>query len=477
MPAITKRKKAGVSIQNLQRGLSSFTTVSKAATTVQVVLEKNHRVDSKVLAPTKEQPPNARKRKSVDDEEVAVPTVKKQKAASPSKSASELPVPQTPKARVTRIVPESVNKSPRSEASKLFKGLSLGSARTQSFPNSSPTFSSSIEASTPKSFIKSQESLPIELLDLINLYSAFLSTLSIHYAHNGVCVPADLRTLTHDVSRSWGKRKVTIDDIRLIVRLSDTDCASMVRGRGSPKLQLEDYGSGKICVVIQTSGEFGTMREHFNEDTMNDLFIIKIKDMWNRTSNESPAEFIKKLPRQHVTVNSSLNKMSPMLVKGQQRLETLKNDLAAKKEEKLQKIEEKKIAPVKISLLERLRAKQLEQSHRSPGLTKEQAARKSALSRIEDVVAFLAILSTSGSVGQSRVSFTLSTVLMKLKDSSRTPISTLEGEDCLRLLAAEVAPEWVKIAKMGKVEAMVVNRETRLNDSIIRERVKKLQLM
>jgi len=69
------------------------------------------------------------------------------------------------------------------------------------------------------------------------------------------------------------------------------------------------------------------------------------------------------------------------------------------------------------------------------------------------------------------VSFTMPTILGKLKDSFKTAISNQEGEVCIKLLAEEIAPEWLKIVKMGKVEAVVVDRENRPSDSCIQERI------
>jgi hypothetical protein len=38
--------------------------------------------------------------------------------------------------------------------------------------------------------------LPAELVNLLALHSSFLTALSLHYAHNGVSSPADLRDIT-----------------------------------------------------------------------------------------------------------------------------------------------------------------------------------------------------------------------------------------------------------------------------------------
>jgi len=52
-------------------------------------------------------------------------------------------------------------------------------------------------------------------------------------------------------------------------------------------------------------------------------------------------------------------------------------------------------------------------------------------------------------------------------------MSKEEGATCVRLLASEIAPEWVKIVKMGKVEALVVNRDEKPSEEEIRERARR----
>jgi hypothetical protein len=65
------------------------------------------------------------------------------------------------------------------------------------------------------------------------------------------------------------------------------------------------------------------------------------------------------------------------------------------------------------------------------------------------------------------------TVLGKLKDSFKTPMSKQEGETCVRLLASDIAPEWLRIVKMGKTDAIIVDRDNRPNTQEIQERVKR----
>jgi hypothetical protein len=43
------------------------------------------------------------------------------------------------------------------------------------------------------------------------------------------------------------------------------------------------------------------------------------------------------------------------------------------------------------------------------------------------------------------------------------------------LLASEIAPEWVKIVKIGKAEALTVNRDEKPGEEDIRERVRRAE--
>jgi len=184
--------------------------------------------------------------------------------------------------------------------------------------------------------------------------------------------------------------------------------------------------------------------------------------------------FIDALALEPVTTCSSWTKMSPLLAKGQRRLEELRSGITVKKDipNKKPQVSDLGRHTVKPTLLERLRAKQLHQSTLPAPPSKAEIGRKAALQRIEEVVRVLTILSTSSSVGQQRISFTFPTVLGKLRDSFKTPMSKEEGDTCVRLLASEIAPEWLKIVKMGKLDALVVNRDARPLEQNIKERVR-----
>jgi len=469
MPTAIKRRKLAPTSKTVltgkSRGLNAFTTVSKASTSTSTkeIIEKNIRVD---IATAPAQTTNNKKRKFVEDEESAKPETTLPAANLSQQRATRSP--HTPQQQVvTESSPSSIE-TPTKGARNLLDRFCISSKTPTRSPLSFNSSSSSLIASTPeKSYRAPCSNLPTELLDLINLHAAFLTALSIHYAHNGTHSPADLRNLCPDVARAWGKRRVTLEDIRRTIGVLNTSIPDENDSRIS-RLSLSDYGHGKICIEIRMLAKGGRIARPVNEDLLNEIFERGVSRAWEERDAETGIkEFIEGLPLEAITTCSSLIKMSPLLAKGQRRLEDLKTGITVKEAVKV-KVE---VAGPKLTLLERLRAKQMQNANMPSPPSKAETARKAALGRIDEVVAILVILSTSTSIGQSRISFTLPTIIGKLRDSFKTPMSKEEADTCIRLLASEIAPEWVKLVKMGKVEALVVNRDERPSELDIKERV------
>ncbi|EKD20936.1 uncharacterized protein L3040_005871 [Drepanopeziza brunnea f. sp. 'multigermtubi'] len=468
--ALKKRKLAATNaLSTRSRGLNAFASVSKASPTATAVVEKNTIVDSIVVTP--EHITNNKKRKLVE-EDSPQPTA----ATRPVKSlrTTNPRTPKTPQQPILSYLSQSLplTDTPTKGARSLLDQFCITSktpTRPSLFFNSS---SSNLVASTPKqSSAASSPEPPAELLDLINLHAAFLTALSIHYAHNGTHSPADLRNLCPDVARAWGKRRVTLDDIRRSIGVLNANIPQESKDGRISKLSLSDYGYGKICIEMKTLGKAGRIARPINENLLNEIFERGLKGAWKKKDVELPIQdFIQKLPMEPITTCSSLMKMSPLLSKGRRRLEDLKAGITMKESGNV-KVEE--TTDPKLTLLERLRAKQVHNASLPPPASKAEIARKAALGRIEEVVAVLVILSTSTSIGQSRISFTLPTIIGKLRDSFKTPMSKQEADTCVRLLASDIAPEWATLVKMGKVEALVVNRDERPTELIIKERVRR----
>lgn len=363
---------------------------------------------------------------------------------------------------------------------------------------------SSIEATTspltsPCS-IKSHDSigyssnvLPEELLDLISLHSSFLTALSLHYAHHGSLTPADLRLLTPSIERSWGKRKVKAEDIRRIIGLLRNSSVSEQEGsraKSTGILKLSDYGNGKICVeVTGISPKRGFIARPLNEKALNSVFVRNLQlswDTWTIQSNQTARfhDFIDTLPLAAINICSSLRKITPLLAKGQRRLEDLKAGAIKSRKESVDPAtafsadkRTKATGNRKHSLLERIKAKELHQSTLPAPPSKADLDRKSALQRLDEVVPVLNILTHSGdrfsntAVTDQKISFTLPTLVQNLQNSLRNPISKTESELCIRLLAEDVAPEWVGLLRMGKVAGVVVNRGAQPASSDMKRRL------
>ena len=472
MPAANKKRKVSANKTASAKPLDNFTRVSKASSVTKTIIDKNNYVDT--IAITSLKYPSNGKRKleeGADDQVAALPSATtKERDIKTLRQRRSHDVPQTPQ-KLT-----ASNDSPLS-AEYLTKGARSLLDRVH-FSKTTPTPSS---LNARKGSIPNPQTpdLPYELLDLINLHAAFLTALSLYYAHNGTHSPADLRLLCPNVARAWGKRRVLLGDIRRTLGVVN---ANLPEGKDEQisRLSLSDYGHGKICVEFKTdASKAGRLARPVNEDLWNDIYVRGLTQFWKERSGTDTEvkEFIEGLPLEPITTCSSLIKMLPLLTKGQWRLEEMRAGIIVRKAEAAAAKENlttsKKIGGTKPTLLERLRAKQFEQAGKAPPPTKAEISRRQALQRVDQVVCVLSILSTSTSIGQSRISFTMPTVLGKLRDSFKTPMSKEEGDVCVRLLASEIAPEWVRIVKMGKVEALAVNREERPTDSEIEERVRR----
>jgi len=73
-----------------------------------------------------------------------------------------------------------------------------------------------------------------------------------------------------------------------------------------------------------------------------------------------------------------------------------------------------------------------------------------------------------------RVSFALPALAARLRDSVRTPVSLEDGAACVRVLAAEVVPGWLRVVKVGGRESVVVVMAGEVSKAVVEERVKKL---
>ena len=360
--------------------------------------------------------------------------------------------------------------------------------------------------------------LPGELNDLVLLYSSFLTALSLHYAHNGTSTPVDLRILVSSIASVWGKRKVTLDDVRLCLGVMSV---AKVQSAQEQVFRLSDYGQGKVCLEMEKrSQRSGIMARHIDEDALNSLFIQSLEQNWKdwiysrtqeqglevqristaiptkkrgrprkikateiaigspRTNIDAPLDpstisaFIAQLPQVEITVCSSLSKVAPLREKGRKRLQDLKDDAlharTQKEKGKVSKGKENKAqskitafaSTRKLDLLDRVLAKQILQASLPNPPSVAELQRKAALQRAEEVLAVLSLLAAGKGLGQ-RVSFSMTALVQSLQGSVRSPISKDEAIRCVELLAKEVAPGYVSLVRMGSMCSVVVNQAVR----------------
>ncbi|KAL0467155.1 hypothetical protein QR685DRAFT_533535 [Neurospora intermedia] len=313
----------------------------------------------------------------------------------------------------------------------------------------------------------SEHDLPRELVQLLDLQAAFLKTYTMQLAHNGSNLPVDLRTLLPSVTRTWGKRKVTIEDIQRYIGVlnwvsSSSKPTTTTTATTSPSkapFYLSDYGRGKICIELHESHS-GPLLEH----KLNMDFESNLRALWHsRRPGQVASLFLSTLPQAQIKACASAVKAASLSNKNQRTLEELKNGVVRKQQLQQEK-QQRPTAPApslkpdstKLSLLDRIRFKENQAALAAlSGPSAAEMQRRAALQRAEDVAAVIGMLCTATGA-QARMAFTMTALLVKLKDSLRTPISQEDAAGCVRLLASEVAPQWLKIVTVGGRENVVV---------------------
>lgn len=360
--------------------------------------------------------------------------------------------------------------------------------------------------------------MPDELQDLIDLYSAFLTALSLHYAHNGSHTPADLRVLRPSIERSWRRQRVSTNDVRRILGIEQGISAGGDQGErpAHPNaLSLSDYGSGKICIEMNADSQpQGFRRRPLDEEALNSRFAKILMRQWDTYRDHCKASptagaFTLQLPLASITLCTSMVKISPLLAKGQRRLEDLKSGAIRAQQNSSRLITScssadgsrtsKPATTRNDSLLSRIRAKQLHQSTLAPPPDQASILRKSALQRLQEIIPVLEILAASASRSSApdppdfppgqppssaanqapplqagTCSYTMATLVQHLQMSLRNPIAKDDAIRCVRLLAAEVAPAWIGVRELGKVVGVTVRKGRQLGREEVARRIEEL---
>ncbi|KAK0942981.1 hypothetical protein LTR29_005553 [Friedmanniomyces endolithicus] len=379
--------------------------------------------------------------------------------------------------RCKTALPPSPVGTPSKSAAALFDKLKLGGASIPFSPGGRPV-GYQTPPDTPEAE-SNQESLqwPSELQDLCHLQAAFLSALSMYYAHNGTTSPVSVGNLLPMITKNWKKRAVSLEDLRRLLA---------VLHRDQPEFLLADAGRAGVCLSRSQSRGRALKRagSYIDEDDTNGRFEQALEASWKRwqmaeeAQNGSAPAFVAQLPLAQIAVSASAEKASPLFARGQQRLADLKSAQASASRildtpPPVINIDEKPSQAVQsrgTSLLDRVLARQALASSLPAGPTKQQMERKAALHRVEDIARVLGLL-----VGaKPRVSLSMQAMVQQLQQSLRNPISREEVEQCLELMAAEVMPGFVSIFVSGSVRGVVVRRDGRLDAADVRMMVEKL---
>jgi len=427
-------------------------------------------------------------------------TSNKRKHVNDTRDSSPEPAIAQKKQRLQLLTPPE---TPTKSLKHAIANLSLASIPPPALKNTKRKRAPTPDVETPPTSPNSDDfedvpraiEVPIEIEDLMNLNSAFLTALSLHYAHHGSSSPVDIRMLTPSVTKAWGKRKTTIDDLRLC--LGVTYSKTMKRN----KFCLSNYGNGRICIELAGKKQRkGLMSQGFSEKEMRAHFDDNLERAWKKWSNKDDTKtFIKELPFAEITTCSSLAKLEPTLAKGQQRLEqvlgpkegrqkrrkvTFAEDPAKiKKEEESAAVHSMEVEPSQpilpakpaaatrgLDLLFRIQQKEHLASTLPAGPTKDQQDHQRALQRVEEILTILDLLAAGKGSG-SRVSFPLPPLIQSIQASLRSPMDRTEVERVLNVMCEEVAIGFVKIVGFGGVRAAVVNRIMRPRPEVLKKRI------
>ena len=437
---------------------------AKRSRTASLVQERPIQAFGKISKPQTAVPEKKSRKRKLEEEEIPPSALRTQTPSTPRKKAR---------------LPTSFKETPTKGARTLLQSFNFYSAPSRI----QPPEPKQLETPLPSQEQDATTELPEELQDLVDLHSCFLTSLSLHYAHNGSMTPADLRILCPTIAKTWGKRRVQYEDLQRLLAIQRAPDVEG-RGQGPNTFNLSDYGNGKICVELVESGARQSQKKPIGEKGLNDRFSRSLFRQWqafqeNQRTTSSATTFIAALPLHRITPSPSLQKLAPLLSEGQTRLTDLKAGAIRAQERALRVTSGNKVPASQQSpkakdafarsddLKTRIFAKQLQQSTLPAPLTPDQLARRSALQRIPEIVPVLESLALSAQrhcdddagdpwkQAAKHVSFTMPTLVQNVQMSLRNPVSAEEAVRCVRILA-ELVPEWVGVKEVGKLIGITV---------------------
>ncbi|EFQ97551.1 hypothetical protein MGYG_00592 [Nannizzia gypsea CBS 118893] len=370
--------------------------------------------------------------------------------------------PSNDKTPAKRSKIEPTPEKDKSSTQLLVKGCSESSTE--------PTCTSSSATDSPAE-------RPSEFLDLVDLNSAFLSALSLHFAHNGAMAPANIRDLLSSTERIWNKRKVALQDIQRVLHIQGLHQPS---SQPQSRFRLTSYGTSTFLERKEgTISSKSSITSPLNDKRLKAEFLSNLEAycVEKGDDDEKPKrDLFRTIPL--APIHASKGSVKP--AGGQKTIHELFGSLKSKPTLTREPVM-KQPTPLKESvstsnrrngLLERMKIKSLRQSKLPPPPSKEAILKQTALGRISEVINVLLLLSplaykvdntTSTSTTPAlRKSYTMDLIIQRIEDSMRTPASREEIETCIDILSqSKVAKDWVTIVKTSQVKSVVLRSDRR----------------
>lgn len=318
----------------------------------------------------------------------------------------------------------------------------------------------------------------------MGIHKSFLKALSVHYAHNGLSTPAELKRLLESTTRIWKRNKVQEEDIRRILALYEI--AADYKVLLAPEI-LQKNGpfrliSTSLASHIEYVGEMSNPSPAFNSHCLQVLFEADLQALVISSRTESKLSFLagplSSFPVLSVSVGSQT-------VANQQKLRALRSEvLFGESKSQPQKILEERDSdtehgvdppiPVSVksrtqSLFDRVKQKHLANMATSRS-TPTTILRRHAIGHIAEVIeilrmkqqqkigtGFISSVHVSPSKARARTSFSVGQLVREIQNSLSVPMGEHEIRTCLKILAEEIPGFWVTWLEVGNSENPVAS--------------------
>jgi DNA replication factor Cdt1-like protein len=428
------------------------------------------------------------------------------KRKQPTEVNDDFPVDLKKRRFAVVVTPETPSKACNHAFSKLSIDLTTSSssgAKRKGDLNFKSDSGVSLSSSAPSTAVDSPQS-QLEIQSLEKLFTAFLSALTLHYAHSGISSSVDVRTLIPSITKIWGIRKVVLLDIRQVLGILNHQNSGR---RLSPNIfSLKDFGGGKVCLETkQTINKRKASGYLLDEVQLKRAFKESLDKIWASYCSDSHLEipdtsttFFDQLPLEALVASSSTRKIAALHATGQRRLEEVltpfkkiklnddvvdrplkrsktESDATLNRNQQAQSPGVENVPPQTAAdrshlLLERIKAKEALAATLPAGPKKEERERIAALQRSQELLTILNLLAVSK--GGSRVSFPLPTLITNIQSSIRNPMSKDQILRCVKLLQTEVAPGHISLVTFGSITGVVVDISKKLSAGEVTERLR-----